>query len=96
VTDISSPAAVSCCRLFELLVSYLELKMHDIVIGTNILLTFVCTAAFPLFGNQMYKKLNNHWASTLLAFPTVVMIPFPYLFFRYGKRIRANSRFATS
>lgn len=59
-----------------------------------LILCFV--AAFPLFGNQMYQKLNNHWASTLLAFLTIAMMPFPYLFFRYGKRIRANSRFATS
>ncbi|KAF4966071.1 hypothetical protein FSARC_6197 [Fusarium sarcochroum] len=53
-------------------------------------------AAFPLFGNQMFNKLNYHWASSLLAFLTLAMMPFPYLFFRYGKRIRAKSRFAIS
>lgn len=53
-------------------------------------------AAFPLFGNQMFNKLDYHWASSLLAFLTVAMMPFPYLFFKYGKRIRATSRFATS
>ncbi|KAL6917806.1 hypothetical protein FSST1_009301 [Fusarium sambucinum] len=65
-------------------------------LAANAFVRCAFAAAFPLFGNQMYKKLNNHWASTLLAFLTVVMMPFPYLFFRYGKRIRANSRFATS
>lgn len=60
------------------------------------MLTTEFSAAFPLFGNQMYEKLNYHWASSLLAFLTVAMMPFPYIFFRYGKRIRANSRFATS
>jgi hypothetical protein len=54
------------------------------------------TAAFPLFGTQMYNKLNYHWASSLLAFLTVVMMPFPYIFFRYGKKIRAKSRYAKS
>lgn len=42
----------------------------------------------------MYDTLNYHWASSLLAFLTVAMMPFPYLFFRYGKRIRAKSRYA--
>ena len=51
-------------------------------------------AAFPLFGNQMYERLGYQWASSLLAFLTLAMLPFPYLFFRYGKRIRAKSRFA--
>ncbi|RFU74475.1 major facilitator superfamily transporter [Trichoderma arundinaceum] len=53
-------------------------------------------AVFPLFGTQMYNKLGYQWASSLLAFLTVAMMPFPYLFFRYGKKIRKNSRFAKS
>ena len=52
-------------------------------------------AAFPLFGVQMYRKLGDQWATTLLAFLTVVMMPFPIIFFKYGKKIRGNSRFAT-
>lgn len=58
--------------------------------------TFACEAAFPLFGNQMYEKLGFQWASSLLAFLTVAMMPFPYIFFRYGKRIRSKSRYAKS
>ncbi|UKZ50174.1 hypothetical protein TrVGV298_004430 [Trichoderma virens] len=53
-------------------------------------------AVFPLFGTQMYNKLGFQWASSLLAFLTVAMMPFPYLFFRYGKKIRSKSRFAKS
>ncbi|KAE8376632.1 major facilitator superfamily domain-containing protein [Aspergillus bertholletiae] len=52
------------------------------------------TAAFPLFGSQMYNKLGYHWATSLLAFLTVAMMPFPWLFFKYGKALRAKSRFA--
>ncbi|OQE43711.1 hypothetical protein PENCOP_c003G03827 [Penicillium coprophilum] len=32
---------------------------------------------FPLFGIQMYKNLGYHWATSLLAFLTLVMTPFP-------------------
>ncbi|KAH9886327.1 hypothetical protein F4778DRAFT_475407 [Xylariomycetidae sp. FL2044] len=48
-------------------------------------------AAFPLFGTQMYERLGYQWASTLLAFLTLIMAPFPYLFFQYGKILRKNS-----
>ncbi|KEF54431.1 uncharacterized protein A1O9_09598 [Exophiala aquamarina CBS 119918] len=50
--------------------------------------------AFPLFGVQMYRKLGFHWATTLLAFLCLAMAPFPYVFFVYGKRLRARSRFS--
>ncbi len=52
------------------------------------------TGAFPLFGIQMYNKLGYQWASTLLAGLMIIMMPFPYLFYRYGKQIRSRSRFA--
>lgn len=53
------------------------------------------SAAFPLFGIQMYNGLGYQWATSLLAFLTVAMLPFPFIFFYYGKKIRARSRYAT-
>ncbi|KAF2804738.1 MFS general substrate transporter [Mytilinidion resinicola] len=53
-------------------------------------------AAFPLFGVQMYNNLGYQWATSLLAFLALAMAPFPILFYRYGKRLRGNSRFASS
>ncbi|KAK8086134.1 multidrug resistance protein [Apiospora phragmitis] len=55
----------------------------------------IFAAAFPLFGLQMYERLGYQWASSLLAFLTVAMMPFPYLFFRYGRQIRKHSKYAT-
>ncbi|OKL55718.1 hypothetical protein UA08_09072 [Talaromyces atroroseus] len=51
---------------------------------------------FPLFGTYMYNRLGIQWASSLLAFLTLAMVPFPYIFFRYGKQLRQRSKFATS
>jgi hypothetical protein len=42
----------------------------------------------------MYEALGFQWATGLMGFVTLAMMPFPYIFFRYGKRIRARSRFA--
>ncbi|XPS73247.1 hypothetical protein M3J09_005397 [Ascochyta lentis] len=53
-------------------------------------------AAFPLFGVQMYNNLGYQWATSLLAFLALAMAPFPILFFRFGKRLRGNSKFASA
>ena len=47
-------------------------------------------AAFPLFSIQMYENLTIGWASSLLAFVTVAMLPIPFLFYRFGKQIRSK------
>ncbi|KAK1634302.1 hypothetical protein BDP81DRAFT_56910 [Colletotrichum phormii] len=64
-------------------------------LASNAFVRCMFAAAFPLFGTQMYNKLGYSWASSLLAFLTVAMLPFPYIFFKYGKKIRSRSRFAT-
>ncbi|KAH0229847.1 MFS general substrate transporter, partial [Aureobasidium melanogenum] len=55
-------------------------------------------AAFPLFGQLeiSHHELGYQWASSLLAFLALAMAPFPYLFFKYGKQLRKNSKFAQS
>ncbi|KAH1558926.1 hypothetical protein KXX17_006423 [Aspergillus fumigatus] len=44
----------------------------------------------------LYNRPGYHWATSLLGFLTLMMAPFPCIFFRYGSRIRKKSRFATS
>ncbi|PKS05201.1 hypothetical protein jhhlp_008569 [Lomentospora prolificans] len=63
-------------------------------LAANQFMRCVFAAVFPLFGNQMYNTLGYQWAGPILAFLTVVMLPFPYIFFKFGKTIRGNSRFA--
>ncbi|KAJ5465293.1 uncharacterized protein N7458_000979 [Penicillium daleae] len=64
-------------------------------LAANAFLRSSFAAAFPLFGVQMYEALGYQWATSLLAFLTVAMLPFPYIFYRFGPQIRAKSRFAT-
>ncbi|KAH8654645.1 major facilitator superfamily domain-containing protein [Tricladium varicosporioides] len=79
--------------IFTFLVdAYMEFAASALAANVFVRCTFA--AAFPLFGEQMYKKMGYQWASSLLAFLTFVMVPFPYVFFRFGKRLRERSRFA--
>lgn len=41
-------------------------------------------AAFPLFATQMYDALNPRWASTLLGFIALAMIPIPVILKAYA------------
>ncbi|CCD24482.1 Yhk8p NDAI_0D01680 [Naumovozyma dairenensis CBS 421] len=49
---------------------------------------------FPLFGLQMYKGMGINWAGFLLAMVTILMIPVPFLFTKYGAYLRSKSPFA--
>ncbi|EGW30190.1 uncharacterized protein SPAPADRAFT_63803 [Spathaspora passalidarum NRRL Y-27907] len=51
-------------------------------------------AAFPLFSMQMFVNMKIQWASTLVGCIGVAMIPVPFLFYKYGKKIREKSKFA--
>ncbi|KAJ5220680.1 uncharacterized protein N7469_009567 [Penicillium citrinum] len=62
-------------------------------IAANTLIRSALGGAFPLFATQMYHKLGVNWASSVLGFITIAMIPIPVLFFFYGAKIRAMSRF---
>ena len=51
-------------------------------------------AAFPLFTTQMFTNLTIKWAATLLGCLGALMIPVPFLFYKYGGYIRSKSKFA--
>lgn len=48
--------------------------------------------ALPLAGPKMYATLTPRWAGTLLGLLEVAIIAIPFVFWRYGGRIRAKSR----
>ncbi|KAI0157219.1 major facilitator superfamily domain-containing protein [Xylariaceae sp. FL1272] len=51
-------------------------------------------AAVVLFTTQMYHRLGYQWASTVLAGISLLCCAIPFLFWRYGERIRRRSKYA--
>ncbi|PWY75898.1 synaptic vesicle transporter [Aspergillus eucalypticola CBS 122712] len=49
---------------------------------------------FPLFATQMFHNLGVGWACTLLGCLTVLFVPYPFLLYRYGEKIRMRSKYA--
>ncbi|KAJ5106417.1 hypothetical protein N7456_003092 [Penicillium angulare] len=61
--------------------------------SANSLARYGLAAAFPLFTVQMFTKLDIGWASSLLGFIAIALLPVPWVFFLTGKRLRALSKF---
>jgi hypothetical protein len=48
-------------------------------------------AVLPLAGPALYHALGANWAGTLLGLLEAACIPIPFIFYRYGRRIRERS-----
>ncbi|KAK2777448.1 hypothetical protein FQN52_003158 [Onygenales sp. PD_12] len=64
-------------------------------LSANSLLRYAGGGAFPLFTVQMFSSLGIGWASSLLGFVSVVLVPVPWVLYKYGERIRAHSQYIT-
>ncbi|KAF7547253.1 hypothetical protein G7Z17_g7866 [Cylindrodendrum hubeiense] len=51
-------------------------------------------AAVVLFTEQMYHRLGDQWASSLLAFLSLACCAIPFMFWKYGAKIRERSKYA--
>lgn len=64
------------------------------VLAANSVLRSLFGAAFPLFTPQMYDNLGLHWAASIPGFLALACLPFPFLFYKYGARLRLNCKYA--
>lgn len=62
-------------------------------LAANNLLRYVTAGVFPLFIIQMYDRLHIKWATSLLAVIALGMVPIPFVFRRYGERLRQTSKY---
>ena len=58
-------------------------------LAINTFVRSLVAAAFPLMSLRMYNSLGVEWATSLLGFLCVAMIPFPCIFWWYGRKIRS-------
>ncbi|KAJ5506990.1 Major facilitator superfamily domain general substrate transporter [Penicillium expansum] len=65
------------------------------VLAANSALRSLFGMAFPLFTTYMYQNLGIHWASSIPAFLALACVPFPFIFYKYGARIRQRCTYAS-
>lgn len=57
----------------------------------NSIVRYGLAGVLPLAGSRMYTKLGANWAGTMLALVEVGLIPIPFIFYKYGHKIRERS-----
>lgn len=64
-------------------------------LAANGILRYLLGAVFPLFTIQMYEALGIPGAGSLFAGIALLMMPIPFVFFKYGPALRARSSYDT-
>lgn len=60
----------------------------------NTVVRSAVAAAFPLFIRQMFTNLGIGWGASTFGFIGLAITPSPFLFYKYGYKLRQMSRFA--
>ncbi|KAF2845294.1 MFS general substrate transporter [Plenodomus tracheiphilus IPT5] len=63
-------------------------------IAANTFMRSIFGGVFPLFATFMFEGMGVQWASTLLGCVALMLVPMPVIFYKYGRGIRAKSKFA--
>lgn len=96
-TAAGVPFGFGMITIFISVIFYFSMAFPPIsvasAIAANNLLRYIMASVFPLFVTQMYHRLNIGWASSLFAFVALLMVPVPFLFEKYGARLRTQSKY---
>lgn len=58
--------------------------------GNSVIRSFL-GGTLPLAGPALYRAMGPNWAGTFLGLLEVLIIPIPFVFYRYGAKIRRRS-----
>ncbi|RDA88644.1 hypothetical protein CP532_4133 [Ophiocordyceps camponoti-leonardi (nom. inval.)] len=61
-------------------------------LASNAVIRSLFGAALPLAGTKMYETLTPQIAGTLCGVLEIALIPIPFIFWKYGRRIRERSK----
>lgn len=99
ISPVAAEAFFSCGNLLIFTCASLYLTdSYGAVYGasawsSNTFLRYLFATVFPLFAEQMYRNLGIGWASSLLGFLTLALMPIPFAFYIWGPRLRRNSKY---
>ena len=90
------PFGIGFMLIFMALLNYIA-DAYEIFSASAMSATSCCRSVFgailPLAARPMYQRLGIPWASSLLGFLSLGLSVMPFVFIKYGHRIRANSKF---
>jgi hypothetical protein len=89
--------SMSILLIFVVFINYIidsYLVYAASALAANTVLRSACAAASPLFTRYMFGKLGVGGAGSLIGGVGVLLMPIPFVFYKYGAAIRARSKFA--
>lgn len=63
-------------------------------VAAKTLMRSIVGAMVPLYVDQMFHGMGFQWAGLLLAMICVGLMPIPFVFYKFGERVRGRSRVA--
>lgn len=84
-------------NIFQPIVGYLldaYLLLAASAMSAKTFLRSIMGASFPLYTTQMFNNLGIQWAGTLLGCLSALLLPVPFIFYKYGAWIRSKSKYA--
>ena len=61
--------------------------------SANVIVRSLAGATLPLAGPPLYSRLGLGWGNSLLGFVSLLMVPLPLIFYKFGARLRAAQKF---
>lgn len=92
------PFGFGLILIFFSTITYFSLSYPPIsvasAIAANNFLRYVLACVFPLFTIQMFTNVHIGWAASIFAFISLVMVPIPWIFEKWGPQLRQKSRYS--
>jgi DHA1 family multidrug resistance protein-like MFS transporter len=89
--------ATSILLIFVVFINYVidsYIMYAASAMAANTILRSACAAASPLFTQYMFDALGVGGAGSLIGGVGVLLMPLPFIFYKYGAAIRTRSKFA--
>ncbi|EXJ56847.1 hypothetical protein A1O7_07191 [Cladophialophora yegresii CBS 114405] len=90
-------AGLGFFTIFQAALNYLVdtfQKYAASAVAANTFLRSCFAGAFPLVVTPLYHNVGVPWGTSIFGFFSVALIPVPFVFYIYGKRIRARSKWS--
>jgi sugar phosphate permease len=87
--------SISIGAIVYMIDSY-ESTLSASALAANGILRYVVGACLPLSTLQMYNSLYVDWATSLLGFVALAMLPIPSVLYKWGHQLRLRSRYQTN
>jgi DHA1 family multidrug resistance protein-like MFS transporter len=102
---ISIYSGLSACFCFGIVLNAMYVSSYEYIIDSygeqaSIALASVTMMRYLIAGGMvmasrpMFENIGSHWTMTLLGCVAVLLVPAPYVLFKYGPRLRKKSPFA--